>query len=114
MQIQISMYQYSEIELFHFTGGSFCSQRMFPGPLPSPIAQEARYQGLLKIRVLGRKQLYTNGSDDYGLMQINSYWEPTLRRMGIPWDSLADPCTNVTVGAWVLSQCFQLNSCCIY
>jgi soluble lytic murein transglycosylase-like protein len=49
----------------------------------------------------------TNGSYDFGLMQINSSWEPTLRRMGIPWESLADPCTNVMVGAWVLSQCIQ-------
>ena len=48
-----------------------------------------------------------NGSYDFGLMQINSSWEPTLRRMGIPWESLADPCTNVMVGAWVLSHCIQ-------
>ena len=49
----------------------------------------------------------TNGSYDFGLMQINSSWEPTLRRMGISWDSLADPCTNVMVGAWVLSHCIR-------
>ena len=49
----------------------------------------------------------TNGTYDYGLMQINSSWEPTLRKLGIPWNSLADPCTNVMVGAWVLSQCIQ-------
>ena len=49
----------------------------------------------------------TNGSYDYGLMQINSSWEPTLRKLGIPWNTLADPCTNVMVGAWVLSQCIQ-------
>jgi soluble lytic murein transglycosylase-like protein len=48
-----------------------------------------------------------NGSYDYGLMQINSSWEPTLRRMGISWDQLADPCTNVMVGAWVLSHCIH-------
>jgi soluble lytic murein transglycosylase-like protein len=44
---------------------------------------------------------------NYGLMQINSSWEPTLRKLGIPWDTLADPCTNVMVGAWVLSQCVR-------
>ena len=49
----------------------------------------------------------TNGSYDFGLMQINSSWEPTLRQLGIPWNSLADPCTNVMVGAWVLSRCIQ-------
>ena len=49
----------------------------------------------------------TNGSFDFGLMQINSSWAPTLRRIGIPWEELADPCTNVKVGAWVLAQCVQ-------
>jgi soluble lytic murein transglycosylase-like protein len=49
----------------------------------------------------------TNGSYDFGLMQINSSWEPALRRIGVPWDALADPCTNVMVGAWVLSQCIR-------
>ena len=48
-----------------------------------------------------------NGSYDYGLMQINSSWAPTLRKMGITWQSLADPCTNVKVGAWVLAQCIR-------
>ena len=48
-----------------------------------------------------------NGSYDFGLMQINSSWAPTLRKMGIPWDKLADPCANVKVGAWVLAQCMQ-------
>lgn len=49
----------------------------------------------------------TNGTYDYGLMQINSSWEPTLRKLGISWNNLADPCTNVMVGAWVLSQCIR-------
>jgi soluble lytic murein transglycosylase-like protein len=49
----------------------------------------------------------TNGSYDFGLMQINSSWAQTLRKLGIPWDTLADPCTNVKVGAWVLAQCIS-------
>ena len=49
----------------------------------------------------------TNGSYDFGLMQINSSWAPTLRKKGIPWNTLADPCTNVKVGAWVLAQCIN-------
>ena len=49
----------------------------------------------------------TNGSYDFGLMQINSSWAPALRKMGIPWETLADPCTNVKVGAWVLAQCIS-------
>ena len=46
----------------------------------------------------------TDGSYDYGLMQINTCNEPTLRKVGISWQSLSDPCTNVMVGAWLLSQ----------
>lgn len=48
----------------------------------------------------------TNGTYDFGPMQINSSWAPTLKKHGIKWSSLADPCTNVKVGAWILSQCF--------
>lgn len=49
----------------------------------------------------------TDGSYDYGLMQINTIHEPALRRAGISWESLADPCTNVMVGTWLLSQRIQ-------
>ena len=46
----------------------------------------------------------TDGTYDYGLMQINSSWAPALEKIGIPWESLSDPCTNVMVGAWILRQ----------
>jgi len=46
----------------------------------------------------------TDGSYDFGVMQINTINEPLLRKSGIKWNSLADPCTNVMVGAWLLSQ----------
>lgn len=45
-----------------------------------------------------------NGSVDYGLMQINSIWLPTLAKYGISRDALFDACTNVRVGAWVHRQ----------
>ena len=45
----------------------------------------------------------TNGSQDIGLMQINSSWLPVLGRYGIQHHHLYDPCTNVHVGAWVLA-----------
>ena len=44
-----------------------------------------------------------NGSEDIGLMQINSSWLPVLGRYGIKHYHLYDPCTNVHVGAWVLA-----------
>jgi soluble lytic murein transglycosylase-like protein len=44
-----------------------------------------------------------DGSYDYGLMQINSSWANVLGPD--VWASLSDPCQNVKVGAWILSQC---------
>lgn len=46
-----------------------------------------------------------NGSFDYGPMQINSIWLRTLKPYGYTRDQLQnDPCTNVWVGTWILSQ----------
>lgn len=46
-----------------------------------------------------------NGSLDYGLMQINSYWADVLGHD--LWYSLSDPCTNIKTGAFVLSDCVR-------
>ena len=46
-----------------------------------------------------------DGSFDYGLMQINSRWYPTLGRER--WMHLNDACYNVRTGAWILSQCVK-------
>lgn len=47
----------------------------------------------------------SNGTYDYGLMQINSSWAKRLGREH--WKKLGDPCTNVKTGAWILSQCVK-------
>lgn len=47
----------------------------------------------------------TNGTYDYGLMQINSSWARVLGND--LWSSLGDPCLNVKVGAWILSDCIR-------
>ena len=49
----------------------------------------------------------TNGSRDIGLMQINSGWLPVLQRHGLNEQDLYDPCVNVLVAAWILSNNFQ-------
>ena len=46
-----------------------------------------------------------NGTFDYGVMQINSSWAATLGTER--WNALADPCTNVRTGAWILRQCIN-------
>ncbi|WP_322074716.1 lytic transglycosylase domain-containing protein [Burkholderia cepacia] len=45
-----------------------------------------------------------NGSEDIGLMQINSSWLPMLHRYGITRASLFNACVNAYVGTWILSQ----------
>lgn len=47
----------------------------------------------------------TNGSYDFGLMQINSIWAPTIGKER--WNSLGDPCASVKTGAWILSMCME-------
>lgn len=50
----------------------------------------------------------TNGSTDYGIMQINSRWFGTLEKdFGIlPRHVAGDTCTNIHVGAWILATNF--------
>jgi soluble lytic murein transglycosylase-like protein len=47
----------------------------------------------------------TNGTYDYGVMQINSGWHNTLGRDC--WSKLGEPCYNIRVGAWILAQCIK-------
>lgn len=54
----------------------------------------------LNPQAIGRN---SNGSRDIGLMQINSAWLPTLASHGIGERDLFEPCTNIHVGAWILS-----------
>lgn len=46
----------------------------------------------------------SNKSLDVGIMQINSFWFPTLQRYGIAKESLFNPCVSIFVGAWILAQ----------
>jgi len=62
----------------------------------------ARVESSFNPRAVNK--LNRNGTEDIGLMQINSAWLPLLRSYGITRASLFDPCTNAHVGAWILAQ----------
>ena len=47
----------------------------------------------------------TNGTYDFGVMQINSTWYAVLGKER--WNSLGDPCTNIKTGASILSSCIE-------
>ncbi|MGA1863246.1 lytic transglycosylase domain-containing protein [Deferribacter thermophilus] len=46
-----------------------------------------------------------DGSKDYGLMQINTFWRKYLPKN--VWKNIFDPCVNIHVGAYVLSKCVK-------
>lgn len=54
---------------------------------------------------VGMAKKNSNGSYDLGPMQINTSWWPKFDRMGLSEASVRyDACTNVRVGAWILSK----------
>ena len=47
----------------------------------------------------------SDGSYDFGLMQVNSYW---AKPWGLDaWGMLGDPCANVYAGAYVVAGCIR-------
>jgi len=52
----------------------------------------------------------TNGSADYGLMQINSSWFDDLEEFGISESDVKNNyCVNINVGAWILATNFHTH-----
>jgi len=55
-----------------------------------------------------QKAMHRNrdGSDDIGIMQINTQWLTTLKKFGIEKQHLFEPCTNIDVASWILAHNF--------
>lgn len=47
----------------------------------------------------------TNGTYDFGVMQINSLWGNIYGEEW--WNTLGDPCANIKAGAMILSSCMK-------
>lgn len=44
-----------------------------------------------------------NGSNDFGLMQVNTIWRDEAERLGYDWEEVKnDPCTNIMFGAHII------------
>lgn len=61
----------------------------------------------LNPNAVNRSHVQRTGSYDIGLMQINNRHLSVLSRHGIREPDLFDPCTNIQVGAWLLSDLFS-------
>lgn len=48
-----------------------------------------------------------DGTEDYGMMQINSSHLPALEQAGFTKKDLFDPCTNIYIGAYILNDCIK-------
>lgn len=44
------------------------------------------------------------GFESIGLMQVNSFWFPKLKKFGITREDLWNPCQNLLAGSWILAQ----------
>lgn len=70
--------------------------------IPAPLIQS-----ILDIEAggLGVVANNRNGTQDLGWAQINTVWLPELAEFDITRDDLlTDPCTNISVGAWILRK----------
>ncbi|WP_316157703.1 lytic transglycosylase domain-containing protein [Cupriavidus sp. BIC8F] len=64
----------------------------------------ARHESGMRADQVNRN---TNGTEDIGLMQINSVHLPRLARYGITRAKLFEPCVSAYVGAWILRECLD-------
>ena len=67
----------------------------------------ARVESNLNPKAVNSSHFQRTKSYDIGLMQINNRHLSVLSRHGISESDLFDPCTNIQVGAWLLSDLFS-------
>jgi soluble lytic murein transglycosylase-like protein len=77
------------------------------GVSPYLLHAIARVESDLNQRAVNASHRAISGTYDIGLMQINSSNLSALERHGIKEKDLYAPCTNIAVGAWILSQNFS-------
>lgn len=71
------------------------------GISPVLLKSIAAHESGFNPTAIGRN---SDGTDDIGLMQINSVHLPMLSGYGITRAHLFEPCQNIKVGAWMLAK----------
>lgn len=72
------------------------------------VAGVAYVESRMNPKAMNQTHVARTQSFDIGLMQINSRHLPMLRqRFGITHEALLDPCTNASVGAYLLRELFD-------
>jgi soluble lytic murein transglycosylase-like protein len=69
---------------------------------PQILRAIAKVESNYNPRAINRN---TNGTYDFGVMQINSIWAATLGKER--WNALGDPCTNIKTGGSILAGCMK-------
>jgi soluble lytic murein transglycosylase-like protein len=74
----------------------------FYGIEPELLRAIAQVESSFKPAIIHQN---ADGSEDIGMMQINSWWLSPLAQYGITRNALIlDACMNIHVGAWILKQ----------
>lgn len=93
------------MSLMATSASAFCFKEAgeFYGTNPLVLYAIAKQESGFRSAIYNRNN--SDGSYDIGLMQINSSWLGVLSRYGISESDLVkNPCLNVYVGAWLLSN----------
>lgn len=85
-----------------------CALSLQPGITPDRLAAYATVESGRNTEVISRPN--TDGSRDYGLMQINSQW---FGKFGVNAATIMEPCTNLRIGAIILADADR-QAACIY
>ncbi|WP_051303376.1 lytic transglycosylase domain-containing protein [Psychromonas aquimarina] len=94
--------------LVHSSVSAFCFEEAGKYYDINPLLLEAIAYTESSLRPDAFNDANSNGTADYGLMQINSSWFVKISDFGVSQDDVINiPCINVFVGAWILAQNFK-------
>jgi len=70
---------------------------------PKLLLAISLHESSCRVTAINKKN--RNKSIDVGLMQVNSWWFPQVKKYTPNLNNLYDPRFNIHVGAWIFKQC---------